>query len=383
MNECTKKKDNRELKIFHTADLHLGSPFSGLDVKQSELRRRELVELFARSLELAKAKGCAAALIAGDLFDCGYADSDTVSRVFEILGECGMPVIISPGNHDPYTEGGIYASHSLPDNVTVFRSAEMSRVELCELGLCVHGYAFESERYTADPLAFGIEARDGLYNLLCAHGDIYSPISNYAPINLAQLGEAGLDYVALGHVHKYSEPIRVGDTLVAYSGFPEGRSFDECGFGGALIVTLSRDGRPAASVERIVLSDRRYLCDTVDVSGASGRSDLIAAVKRYVEENELGCETSLRLTLVGNVDPVTPEKVAISADEVGLALLDVRNETLPIYGAEYLENDITLRGALYRQLLPSLESPDPEVRRVAVGALRMGLAALDGRMITT
>ena len=383
MNENIQNNSRGEIKIFHTADLHLGSPFSGFDLKTGEARRRGLVETFAESLKLAKKDGCEAVLIAGDLFDCGYADGDTVSRTFEILENCGMPVVISPGNHDPYTDGCIYASHALPKNVFVFTSPEMSRIELDELGLCVHGYAFDSERYTSDPLASEIELCDGCFNVMCAHGDIYSPISVYAPINLAQLGETGLDYVALGHIHKYSEPIKASKTLVAYSGFQEGRSFDECGYGGALIVTLSKDRSPAAQVERIILSDRRYISDTVDVTGAVGRSDFVAAVKKYVDANGLGKETCLRITFVGNVDPCAPVSVSLTADELGLSLLELENETLPIFEAEYLENDITLRGALYRQLLPSLKSSDPETRKVAVGALRMGLAALEGRMFST
>lgn len=383
MNQNIQKNSKRELKIFHTADLHLGSPFSGFDLKTGEARRRGLVDTFAESLRLAKNEGCEAVLIAGDLFDCGYADGETVSRTFEILENCGMAVVISPGNHDPYTDGCIYASHALPKNVSVFTSPEMSRIELSELGLCVHGFAFDSERYTSDPLSSGVELCDGLFNVMCAHGDISSPISVYAPINLPQLGEMGLDYVALGHIHKYSEPIRVSETLVAYSGFPEGRSFDECGYGGALIVTLSMDTSPVARVERVILSERRYISDTVDVTGAVGRSDLVAAVKKYVETNGLGMETCLRLTFVGNVDPCAPVSVSLTAEELGLSLLELENDTLPIFEAEYLENDITLRGALYRQLLPSLKSADPETRKVAVGALRMGLAALEGRILST
>lgn len=383
MNENARNGINEDVRLFHIADLHLGSPFSGFDVKNSEMRRLRQLDQFEHSLELAKGEGCSAVLIAGDLFDCGYADGDTVSRAFEILGKCGMPVVISPGNHDPYTEGGIYSSHSLPGNVHVFDSPEMGRIDLAELGVCVHGYAFESEHYLSDPLSAGFEICENKFNVMCAHGDVYSPISTYAPINLAQLEGSGLDYVALGHIHKYSEPLKVGKTMVAYSGFPEGRSFDECGYGGAVIVTLSKNKTPAASAERVILSDRQYISDTLDVTGAESRSDILAAVRRYVESKDLGVETCLRLTLIGNVHPNAPLSISVPSEDMGVSLLELKNDTLPIFDAEYLENDITLRGALYRQLLPSMNSPDPEMRRVAVGALRMGLAALDGRMLTS
>lgn len=367
------------LLLFHSADFHLGSPFSGLDVRESEARRRELLDSFASTCALAKNEGCSVMLIAGDLFDSGYADSETVSRVFGILADSGLPVVISPGNHDPYTEGGIYSSRSLPENVRVFESPEMSYFDFPELSLRVHGYAFESERYTADPLAGDVELAEGCFNVLCAHGDIYSPISTYAALSLARLEELGFDYVALGHIHKYSEPIKLGGTVVSYSGFPEGRSFDECGFGGALLVNLSEGGTRRAETQRVILSKKQYLSDTLDVTGSAGRSDLISAVKKYVSSKGLGIETALRLTLVGNVEPTAPESLSLTAAETGLALLEIRNETLPLLDAEYLENDVTLRGALYRQLLPALKSADSETRRVAVGALRMGLAALEGR----
>lgn len=380
----TNQKNDRSsgIRLFHTADLHLGSPFSGLDLKASELRRRQLSDSFERAVSLALGRGCGAILIAGDLFDCGYADGETVRRTFDLLGSCGLPVVISPGNHDPYIVGGIYNSRSIPKNIHIFDSPEMHSFDLDELGIRVHGYAFESERYTADPLASGAELHGEYLNVLCAHGDIYSPISTYAPINPAQLESMGFDYVALGHVHKYSEPIRLGKTLVAYSGFPEGRSFDECGFGGALIVELSRGREPVATAERVILSEKRYLSEVLDVTGASNRGEITEAVRAYVRANQLGAETNLRLTLVGSVDPQVPETVTLTADELGLGLIDLRNETLPILGAEMLESDVSLRGALYRQLMPSLQSPDPQTRRIAVGALRMGLAALDGRPLT-
>ena len=259
----------------------------------------------------------------------------------------------------------------------------MSYFDLDGIGLRVHGYAFDSRSYTDDPLSEDAELAEGRFNVLCAHGDIFSPLSTYAPINPARLGEMGFDYAALGHVHKYSEPVKLRGCLVAYSGFPEGRSFDECGFGGALTVTLTRDGDGvSAEAERVVLSGKRYLTGELDVTGASGVSDLVASIKQYLSKNGIGRETSLRLTLTGAVDPSLQCDRVMSADEAGLALLEIRNETLPLFDAEYLENDITLRGALYRQLLPMLNSPDGETRRVAIGALRMGLAALEGRGLT-
>ena len=70
---------------------------------------------------------------------------------------------------------------------------------------------------------------------------------------------------------------------------------------------------------------------------------------------------------------------ALSASDLGLALLQIEDNTLPIFAAEYLENDISLRGALYRQLLPKMRSDDENERKVAAEALRIGLCALEGK----
>lgn len=98
------------LKLLHCGDFHLDSPFSSLDVKRSEERRRGLCRVFARVMELASECECDAVLIAGDLFDCSYICPDTVAAMKDAFAGYGKPVIVAPGNHDPYTDGSIWAS---------------------------------------------------------------------------------------------------------------------------------------------------------------------------------------------------------------------------------------------------------------------------------
>ena len=100
-------KDNI-IKIFHTGDFHLDSPFSGLDVKQSDMRRAELRNSFSAALMRAASGGCELILIAGDLFDCGYVTAETVKKTFLAIEKCALPVVIAPGNHDPYEKNGVY-----------------------------------------------------------------------------------------------------------------------------------------------------------------------------------------------------------------------------------------------------------------------------------
>lgn len=373
-------KDNK-IKIFHTGDFHLDSPFSACDVKQSDIRRAELRNSFSASLMKAKADGCDLVLIAGDLFDCGYVTAETVKMTFIAIEKCALPVVVTPGNHDPFERNGIYDRLEKPENLFVFSSNELSRLDFNEIGVSVHGYAFTSDRLDVSPVTpEKIDLHPTNANVLLAHGDIYSPISKYAPISPSVIEASGFDYVALGHIHKAEVPTRMGRALVSYCGFPEGRGFDELGFGGAIEVTIDRTTN-AVSTERVTLSSRRYMIESVDVTGAGSSRDLVSAIERFVSESGFGKETSLRIFLTGAVSPDTSFELPIDAESLGLSMLEIENRTSPVYDAVLLESDISLRGALYRQLLPALRSADSRERAVASEALRIGLAALDGKQI--
>ena len=47
----------RELKILHTADLHLDSPFEGLPAGKAAMRRGEQRELLGRLASLVQSEG--------------------------------------------------------------------------------------------------------------------------------------------------------------------------------------------------------------------------------------------------------------------------------------------------------------------------------------
>ena len=69
-------------------------------------------------------------------------------------------------------------------------------------------------------------------NILVLHGDAENPASPYDPVSSAALAASGLDYAALGHIHRRGER-RDGGTLCAWPGCLMGRGFDECGEKGA------------------------------------------------------------------------------------------------------------------------------------------------------
>ena len=376
------------IKVLHTGDLHLGSAFAGYSPEESERRRRIQLDAFHTMLGEATARGVSLILIAGDLFDEETPERDLVDEVYGALAAVALPVVIAPGNHDPYTPRSPYAEDTLPPNVEVFRSSALSRIRIGTCAVDVFGYAFTGSVLSESPLASLPDNAclgEGL-SILLAHGDLDLPTSRYGAILSRDLERSGADYVALGHVHNVDAGLlSFGDVRAAYCGFLVGRSFDECGVGGFRLLTFDEnatDTHPLVSEERIAVSGLVYRSETLSVTGAESDGDVIAAIRDLLSAESIGKETTLRLSLTGEVAlRYEPDLAAIAAaiatgDSPTLTLSDA---TLPIYDAGYLESDPTLLGAFYRALLPSLLAEKPEERADAAMALRIGLAALHGR----
>lgn len=369
------------IKIFHTADLHLDSPFSSLPPSVAESRRDELRRAFLRMMKTAADENVDLVLCPGDLFDSGFVTRETVRVLIEGFGTVKCPVVICPGNHDPYTPQSVYATCDFPDNVLIFRDETPSCFDLPALGTDVWGAAFVRASMENTPMVRVPRLPDDKLHILCQHGDTNNLLSKKCPLNPRDIAYRGFSYAALGHIHVPGEPEVLGKTTVAYCGCPMGRSFDEPGFGGALVVTIDDDRN--VSVERRQVADRRYMTEQLDVSGLDSDAAVAARLRAMISERGYGSETSLRVLLRGEVAPtLTLSTLAIEKMCTGgPEYLEVRDRTLPVLDSAYLERDMTLRGALFRELLPRLREGSEEERALAADALRAGLAAIDGRAI--
>ena len=370
------------MKILHTGDIHLDSPFSSEDIIGAERRREAQRRVITRIFTLAKEEGCDLILIAGDLFDSEYVSPDTEKLVMKLFSEAGVPIVIAPGNHDPYSDGSFYKRNTFSDNVYIFTSTELQMIELDSLSTSVYGYAFVSSAMTSSPLADTPAPNDQAdFRLLCAHADLSSPISRYCPLTLGDIRRFDFDYAALGHVHNPSEELTGGDKSIRYCGFPEGRSFDERGDGKVLIIELDDEG---CEVYEKKVSSTSYVIDSADVSDLTEREELIDLVKSVISKNSSSDQIHQRLYLTGFASEAVASAILyldkeLSGDSLYLSVID---ETLPAISGESLKDDISLRGEFYRALLPKLSSDDPAERRLAVLALRLGLSAIDGRDLT-
>ena len=367
------------LRLLHAADLHLGSSMAALGASGAARRRTRQLDALEQLFAKGVAEGAQMILLAGDVFDTPVPDPNLAQRFFAICAACGVPVVVAPGNHDPWVKGGVWAQAALPQNLFVFDRDVLSYFDFPTLGVAVFGYAFVEDGMETCPVEGGPFALEGRTTVLVGHADLLSPLSGYAPLSGRQLAQSGFAYAALGHIHKAPPPVRHGDTMAAYSGFFAGRGFDEAGTGRALLVELEGTHVGITPIE----SDAdRFEVMELACDGAVGNEDIYTRLRGFLQNGGFSPDTALRVRLTGNVGlDCRVDVIRLGSLGGGLALLELCDETLPVPDGDFLEKDPTLRGAFYRALLPQLRSADSAERSLAAEALRLGLAALSDKEV--
>ena len=379
-----------KLKLLHAADIHLDSPFSGLDSRSAEARRNELRSAFTSMMTYARKADTDLVLLSGDLFDGDLVTRETVALLARECENYGRPVFIAPGNHDPASPNSVWRRVSFPENIHVFTSTALDAVDLCDAdgrdtGVTVYGYAFTGPDLDTVPIEGTAVDDPARINLLVCHADMLGLKSSDCPLTAAHLDAFGADYAALGHIH--NPPAPGPGCRFAYPGCLEPRGFDERGPKGAILAEIEKtDGPSTVTLRRIRFSKRRYERADCDVTGAETNADVREAIRQtilsFARENGWGADTCAALRLTGTIAPglvLDTETLAENPPCVGSLRLEDR--TVPDADPAVLAADPGIRGAVWRELKPALESEDPREREVALRALRYALRAIAGDRI--
>ncbi len=166
-----------EIRLLHTADVHIGAPFAFLGAKGNE-QRLALRQALERIVRLAREEGYQALLIAGDLFDSAFASAESdVSFVVSTLAAVGSScrVVVLPGSHDCWIPGSVFERErerfESRGNVHIL-APDRATVEFPEISLAVHGRALTSPEGHANPFD-GLSARESAsWNVCLAHGSV-------------------------------------------------------------------------------------------------------------------------------------------------------------------------------------------------------------------
>ena len=203
------------------------------------------------------------------------------------------------------------------------------------------------------------------------HGDLGAARSRYGAVTEAAIAATGMDYVALGHVHRHQGFGRKGNTSYAYCGCPEGRGFDETGEKGVILGEIAPG---EVKLEFVPVCRRRYEELSLDVTGREPESVLLDAVPADSTQH------IYRFRLTGERAGEAPDTRALAALLADRFFdVQVADDTVPAMDLwERLEED-TLTGLFLRNMKKRLENAAPEERVLLERAARFGLAALEGR----
>ncbi len=368
------------MRILHFADLHLDASFagSGMSSSMAARRREELRGALRRIMDLALVQKVDAITVGGDLYEQERFTQDTGNFICQQFQRVSpIPVLIAPGNHDPWVPHSLYRQVPWPENVFIFKSPALQARPLGDVAVWGAAHCTPACK---DNLIRGVKApADGVHLLLLHASDIASiPDAKPAlcPLTARDVQDGGFDLALLGHYHG-ARLTPADRPVLCYPGSPEPLGFDELGPRYVLLVEIEGVEKTARLLE---LESKQYQVLSLDVSSTTTRENIREMVAGLSREKGLD-HACVRLHLTGMLQPgVDLSMDGLLADlSEHFAFLLVRDETYPGYDLESLKQDLTVRGAFVRKMASLVENGGADEREVARRALFLGLQALDRR----
>ena len=363
------------VKILHCADLHIGAVEGFLGAK-AQSRRIETLMTFENIMALANKSGVDIVLIAGDLIDSNNIEHTFIERIFTAISAVpNTKVIFAAGNHDPLSANSPFISDDMPKNLFVLPTYD-SYFEFSELKTRVYGKSFGS-MYTKGVPSFSLKTDDEFINLMCIHGETCADLnSDYNSITEQFIRTSGMDYIALGHIHKRTEIGKIGSVYCAYCGCPEGQGFDELGSKGVYLGDVSKS---ACDLKFIPFSKRMHLLEKVDIGEYKTSTEITDNILKVISEKygENAFNNLYKIVLCGNIDDdtvISLAEITTRLNEI-LYFAKVKNGTELLVDFETLRQEKTLKGIFVDNMLKKIEDAENEEKDLLNKALLLGLKA--------
>ncbi len=371
----------RKIRILHTADLHFDTPFSGMSPKEALKSKEELKQVFEKIIQTSLEKEIDILLIAGDIFDNLSVNKTTLYFIKNCLEKINtVKVFVSPGNHDPFNEKSFYNIVEWPVNVHIFKG-KMEKVILEDLKTIVWGAGFNTSHVNKSMLK-EVKRVDGYNNIMVIHGEI-SAIkdgNDYNPITEGDIAESNMDYIALGHRHKFSEVRKIQNTYYSYSGCPQGRGFDELEDKGIVFLEL-KDG--FIESEFIRTSIRNYYEKEINIEGCFGYSEVRSRIINEISKDDRK-NNFYKIILSGQVS----EEFVIN-EEVLQDLLKEEFYFVKVIDKSEIKLDLnelikgySLKSMFAKKIYDKLQSAETEEEKeLIILALKIGLQSISGEEV--
>ena len=365
-----------KVKILHCADLHIGAAESFLGEK-SESRRFETLITFEKIVDLAKAEDVKLVAVAGDLFDSNTIEKSFFEAVFnKIASAPKIKFIFAAGNHDPLDSRSPFIKERLPENLYVLDKKDSFFI-FDDISLCVYGRSFESAFLKGED-SFGIKIKNSDYvNLLVQHGELKSDLnSRYNAITRNYIEQSGMDYIALGHIHKRTDIGKIGKTYFDYCGCPEGQGFDETDQKGVYVGEIG-DGE--CNLSFVPVAKRQHIVEDIDISGLNSTTEICEKILTDLREkySDSFADNLYKIRLVGKAD----SEKELALGEINSRISDrvyfskIKDCMEPPFDLEVLKQEASLKGIFVKKILERMQNADEQENERLKQALNLGLKA--------
>lgn len=355
------------IKFIHTADLHLDSPFKGLNHLPAPIFEKlteSTFSAFHSIIELAIHEHVDFVLIAGDLFDNNIRSLKaqiSLRKGFEKLAKADIYVYVIHGNHDHL--GGSWAQISWPENVHFFsKDVEMRPFIKNEKTLAhIYGFSYPKRAVTENMVKYFNKTEGALYHIAMLHGNLEGKEEHdpYAPFTVQQLLEKKFDYWALGHIHK--QQLLHKNPYIIYPGNIQGRHKKETGEKGCFIVEAKK-----AEMKLRFVPCSSIIWETIPIAidGLETVDELMIAInknKQLYRSHYEGTILSLYLTgssslyeqlndsqFLNQLSEIVNEGEELEDCFVWVAA--IHNDTVPPYNRELLKAETNFISDLLKQI---------------------------------
>ena len=338
------------MKIIHTADLHLDSALnSNLDYDKAKIRKNEILLTFGRLVDYAVNNGVDAVIIAGDLFDSSAVSAKTEQYLFDKISSAkDIDFLYLKGNHDI----GAQFSCPMPNNFKPFLNG------FCRFdydGVSIGSINLVYEAYNE------VEFSPENYNIAVVHGTTNNTSDEYY-VNLNILKNRNIDYLALGHIHKYETGKIDERGIYIQTGCLDGRGFDECGEKGFVLIDTD-----LKTNEFVPFSSRIIYEIPVNISTVMSTNGIIDLIEENIEE--IDEKSIVRVVLIGKTDITLIKDVSLikSYFENHFFSFSLKDNSSVAYDYSKYKNDVSLKGEFMRLALE--EKADEKTISAVINAL--------------
>ena len=359
------------MKIIHCSDLHLDSKMeTNLNKEKAKERKNEILLTFEKMVDFAKKNGVKVIIIAGDMFDKKNISVKAKKIVKnQIILNPEIDFLYLKGNHDEINF--IEEEEEIPSNLKLFNEKEWVTYKYGDIA--VTGIEIGKQNNYNIYNSLILEKND--INIVVMHGqESQNDVKDKAEIiNLKDLKNKNIDYLALGHIHTFKQEKLDNRGIYCYSGCLEGRGFDECGEKGFVLLDIEDK---QIKTQFIPIAKRTLHEINIDITGITENYDIEQKIEE--ETNKISRDDLIKIVLKGKVEAGTTRDIDYLKKkyEDRFYCIKIYDETT--LNIDYMkhQNDASLKGEFIRLVLEQ-DLTDEEKGKI----INTGIRALLGEEV--